>query len=246
MSDTIMIISTFEKAEEMEKFFQSIEQSDLSEVPKAIIINTDPDRSKTGESNVRIAKYFKKKNDRIFVSRKNYYMSSYRYIIQKYFQEFEYFLGTEVDFWFEQPFLFYPHIKYFQQHSEVGLITILARYHTIFCNTYFDKMTFNLVDDYMEIANKGGIRPWHLCFTKMRYVLDFFDDTKCEIADSLFADYIKNRVGKRVLTVDCRKHAVHFDYHATVKKYPYYAELCGVKHFSTQQRSVEDQDIIEI
>jgi hypothetical protein len=241
-----MVISCFEKAEEVAKFCLSIEASDIAYIPKVFVINTDPQNGRSGKEVIGVAQKFKNSNDRIFVCHKNLYMSAYRYVIQEYLTNYEYFIGTEADLWFEKFLKFQPSIDYIKQHPEIGLISILSRFYTESCNAHFSRMKFMAVDNYMDMTS-GHIRPWHLYLTKMQHIQDFYSTMRVEILDKPFAeDFIKKQLSLRVLTLDCRDYAVHFDWHATVAKYPYYEKLGGKGYFDIKQRYVDPLDIEEI
>jgi hypothetical protein len=243
MTKIVMVISCFEKAEEMRKFYQSIDEADLTYVPRITIINTDPENSLTGEKSIEVAQYFKRQEDRVFVSHKNLYMSAYRYVIQKYATNYDFLIGTEADIWFEKPLRFGDNIKYFLSQKDVAAIACLARYQTERQNDRWFKRIgqWEHRDGYLEAP---GSIPWHMCLTRVPHVLGFFK-TGWELIDTPFTNYCR-KDGRKVLTWDCRDYCVHFDYHATIEKYPDYAKLCGIKYFSTKQRQVEDKDIEEI
>jgi len=238
MNKVVMVISCFEKAEEMEKFYQSIETSDIPYVPRITIINTDPENGLMSIESIKVAQHFKRSSDRVFISRKNMYMSPYRHVIQKYATNYDFIIGTEADIWFEKPLRFGDHFKYIQSHRDVAAIACLARPQTGWPKICIN--TWKQIDGYLEAP---GSIPWHMCLTRVPHMLGFFK-TGWELIDTPFTNYCR-RGGRKTLTWDCRDYCVHFDYHATIEKYPDYAKLCGIKYFSTKQRQVEDKDIEE-
>jgi len=244
MSKIVLIISCFEKAQEMNKFYQSIEDSDIPYIPRISIINTDPENDLTGEQSISVARRFQRPGDRVFVSHQNLYMSSYRYVIQKYATGYDFMIGTEADIWFEKPFQFGDSIKYIQRYTNVAMIACLSRYESEWQNKcqFKDIELWKQVDEYLDAPRNV---PWHMCLTRIPYMINYFKNG-FELIDHPFTDYCRKYLKRKVLTLDCRSFCVHLDYHATIKRYPYYAKLCGVQHFNIKQRSVEDGDIEEI
>jgi len=238
-----MVISCFEKAEEMRKFYRSIDESDLTYVPRITIVNTDPEHHLDGKQSIEVAQQFQRHQDRVFVSHKNLYMSAYRYVIQKYATNYDLMIGTEADIWFEKPLRFGDNIKYFLSQKDVAAIVCLARYQTEWQNDrwFKDIEKWKHRDNYLEASRTV---PWHMCLTRIPHMLGFFK-TGWELIDTPFTRYCQQG-GRKVLTWDCRDYCVHLDYHATIEKYPYYADLCGAKHFRVKQQQVKDEDIEEM
>lgn len=239
-----LAIISFGKTEELEKFYRSIEQSDMSDIPKYIMFNTDRQRGVLSGPNVDIAMRFRRGGDHIFVCDHNLWLSSYRWMIQQYLQSFPLIIGTEADIWFEEPLFFRKHIQYFID-NDLGALNVCARYYTEGLNeTQFTepRLFYTLQGEYL-LASRN--MPWHMWLMWSKDLLNFFKGEN-ELTDGGVFNFIKEKNKKQVYTLDCRKFCVHFDFRATIAKYPNYLGPNSVRCFGTKQQTVYAKDIKEI
>ena len=242
-----MVVSAFEKAVEMESFYHSIQDSDIRDIPKITVVNTDHSCGLTGKGNVDVAQKYRKPNDRIFVCTKNLYTASFRYIITNVLTtEYKYIIATESDFWFEKPLEFRKHIDYIRQDSNIAIINALVRHVTKEWQDKTNQMYFRdhphkVVDGYLNLCCNV---PWHMVLTRTQSLMAFFQQVHNEIEDHSYTRFCRGH-NNLVLTTDCRDFAVHQDRIATIRKYPYFAKLYG-PNLKKRRRTVKKRYFQEI
>lgn len=254
---TVLMVICFHKPDETEKFFDSLQKSDLDKIPKIVLINTAKESGIQEEPNKTIIQKYRKDKDRVFVFHRNLYSTPIRWATYNLINgHYDFVISTECDIWFEKKFEFAHCIQYVQKHKEIGLINILTRYSTETNNCrFFDptsggspgdppRFKYRQVGEFIEITSRNAL--WHMCLTRPQDLVGCFEHVKKEITDGTFTSYCRSVLKKRVLTLDCREYAVHFDHIDTSKKYPETVPLYSRQYYRVKWRDIQAEDIEEV